>query len=206
VLYQQADRPFEMKRIHINGTNFRADLPAEEARCVVSDPDGTAVLSLPVDFRPVANLGQVHCLISCARDQLGALRAGTMYSVRYHQSGLEFPVDYPLLILEQPRILGVHSRLLSHRDEVLLIGSDFSDLIEYLCQYVPHGLRAEEDVLYQSYAPATYVDPWALTCPPYEDVPTYLSDEPDAGFQCFEVRLIDRASGATIRAEPGSPA
>lgn len=87
----------------------------------------------------------MHCLISCARDQLGALRAGTMYSVRYHQSGLEYPVDYPLLVLQRPRILGVYSRLLSHKDEVLLIGSGFNELVEYFCQYVPHGLSAEQE-------------------------------------------------------------
>ena len=206
VLYQQASRPFEVRRIPINGTNFRVDLPAEEARCLVYDPEGAAVLSLPVDFRPVVNLGQVHCLISSARDQLGTLRAGTMYSVRFHQSGVESLVSYPLLVLVQPRILGVSSRLLSHKDDILLFGSDFSDLVEYFCQYVPHGLTAEEERAYQTHAPATYIDPWALTCPSYEDAPTYLSEEPQAGFQCFEVRLIDRATGVTVRAEAGSPA
>ena len=109
---------------------------------------------MPVAYRPALNVAQVHCLVR--GQQLGKVGSGITYKVRYYQTlGNEYAPAYAVLVLERPRLLGVRTRLVSHTDEITLIGARFNSQVDYLCQYVEVGMSLAD--FYPSYAPATFV-------------------------------------------------
>jgi hypothetical protein len=57
ILYQKPAQPRTQERFQLNGTNFRAELEQEDAKCLIRDSDGNAVLTTPVEFNPHVHAG-----------------------------------------------------------------------------------------------------------------------------------------------------
>jgi hypothetical protein len=112
VLYQIPESPHMQQRVVINGTNFFPGLNAADASCIFAGVSGT-ILSTNLEYRPMIQEDQIHCLVDGSRLSMGALRIGTTYSVKYKQGSLEHATQYHVLVLARPRLLGVRSRLVS---------------------------------------------------------------------------------------------
>ena len=211
VLYSLPEAPLGSQRVRINGTNFRPGPGGQEARCTLYDPSGAPVLSSPVDYRPELDPTQLLCLVGGSRGQIGALRPGLSYTVKYTQRGEEHPAQYQVLVLSRPRLLGVQSRLVSEAGSIVVRGEGFSPQVGYLCQYRERGLGRTSSggsaASFQPlFAPATQVLATEVTCPPISEVATYLRPASGEGFRCLDILLKDPDSGLVFRAEPGSPA
>jgi len=127
--------------------------------------------------------------------------------VKYAQRGEEHQAEYPVIVLARPRLLGVQSRLVSERDSIVILGSGFSDHVNYLCQYRERGLTGNPEALSQSiFVSAIDVKPTEVTCPPIIEAAAFLQPGSGEGFRCLDIVLKDLNSGLTFGPEPGSPA
>jgi len=115
VLYQIPESPLMQQRVVINGTNFFPGLNASDASCTFSGASGP-ILSTNVEYRPMIQDNQIHCLVDGSRLSVGALRTGTTYNVKYKQGSQEHATQYQVLVLARPRLLGVRSHLVSQNE------------------------------------------------------------------------------------------
>ena len=200
------------QRASINGSDFRPGPDGREASCALYDEAGALVLSTPVEYRPELDASRVACLLAGSQSAIGALEPGGSYRARYVQRGVESAVEYRLLVLARPRLLGLRRRLVSESESIVVTGEGFSPQVGYLCQYrereprTGHGGDGAAAEFRPLFAPALQVLPTELTCPPVTEAPAYLRPEGGRGFRCLDILIKDPSSGLTFGAEAGSPA
>lgn len=192
----------------MNGSNFHPYVEDAPATCLLEDPiSAQGLLALPVSYEPSLDPYSIRCDFEHSLEQLRSLNKSYIYNLRYSQSGRNHDTVYPIQILDNPRILGVSSRLVSHTENITVSGLNFDNYTanRYECLYKERGSQTEVDLMdVQMSAPATITSSTSLTCPPLKDTPTYLERSNERGFTCLTIYLKDALAGHIFSVEPGT--